>query len=105
MAFINFKEAKTIWGLPVLIFWITSIVWILLFIKIITVYPNIAGRLELALTFTLFSLFLITWFVVRLRYERVKQTKIRKTLQWTEKLFIAVFLLCVLRLLWEFLIH
>jgi len=97
-------EAKKIWLFPVGIYMLLSVASILVFTRVTTVYQLDGLELdtgEQILTFTLYTGFLVTWYIVKSRYERYKGVRVRKSIRLFGMFFLIVYMVYGLSLLHE----
>jgi len=86
---------------PIVICWLVSDALILIFNITISNHQQERGIAEGILAFVLFTIFLITWYVVVFRYERIRKEKVRKQIRIYGKIFLVIYSLVIIRTLYE----
>lgn len=107
MARMTLKQAWRIWIIPVGLYWILSSISIFILLRATSGLPrtnSIVKNGEIAITFVLFGLFLITWYIIMVRYERIKRVQVRKRIKIFWKFFLVVYVLSLLRLSYDLVI-
>ena len=107
MAKMSLNEAWRIWIIPVGLYWILSSISVFILLRATSDLPrtnSIVKNGEIAITFVLLGLLLITWYIIMVRYERVKCVQVRKRIKVFWRFFLVVYLLGLLRLSYELVI-
>ena len=99
-----FKKSITAYLAPIGVFLLSSVSLVFMFLEIervISVNVIAIRQIEFMLSFSIFSAFLLTWYGVMAVYEKNKGVAVRKHLKIFFKFMIVVYLLVLLRFLYE----
>ncbi len=95
----NMKKNSKIWIGPACLFLTLAAILIVVYFKAAAVVPNTQykiGVAELALALAVYSMFLVSWYIVMIEYEHVMHVHLKRRIRGYWRFFLSVYVVSIL---------